>query len=212
MIGITFGNYHSYDDFDLILSSKSIESPSVKTESIDIPGADSELDFTEFFGEPKYKNRQLKFDFHSILPYSEQLAQDSTIKNALHGQRVRIILDSDPDYYYVGRLDVGTWSNDKNVGKLTITANCEPWKYLLLPTTVTVNSVDDTTVTLNNLRRAVVPKITTNADIILSWEGGTVALSAGTWTITDLILRAGANPVTITGAATVVFEYQEASL
>lgn len=54
MKGITFGQYHSYRDFGLVLGSKEVAAPNVKTVKIDIEGADSALDLTEFFGEPKY--------------------------------------------------------------------------------------------------------------------------------------------------------------
>lgn len=40
MKGVKFGNYHSYDDFSLILSQKRIGTPSPKTDVIDIPGGD----------------------------------------------------------------------------------------------------------------------------------------------------------------------------
>ena len=59
MKGIKFGNYHSYEAFQLILASKTIGTPSPKTETIDIPGGDGVLDLTEYFGEPKYGNRKL---------------------------------------------------------------------------------------------------------------------------------------------------------
>lgn len=213
MMGVRFGGYHSYDDFNLILSSKSISSPSPKKESIDIPGADSELDFTEFFGDVKFENRQLKFEFRSTAPYLEQIAMDSYLKNSLHGKKVKIILDADPDFYWVGRLSVGDWSDDKHIGKVTVTADCEPWKYALLATVVSVEtSSAETTVLLHNLRRTVVPKITTSAPITVSWENGTVDLEAGTWMIPELVLREGATAVTVSGAANVKFEYREASL
>lgn len=48
MKGITFGTYHSYDDFNLLLTSKEVAAPKVKTIEIDVPGADGALDLTEF--------------------------------------------------------------------------------------------------------------------------------------------------------------------
>ena len=65
MKGITFGNYHSYDDFGLILSSKEIGSPEPKIITIDVEGGDGVLDFTEFAGEKKFKNRTLTFHFQN---------------------------------------------------------------------------------------------------------------------------------------------------
>ncbi|MBO7326491.1 MAG: hypothetical protein J6U74_03160, partial [Clostridia bacterium] len=66
MKGIKFGDYHSYDDFRLILASKEIGAPSVKTRKIEIEGADGDLDLTDFFGEPKYENVTHKFTFSTM--------------------------------------------------------------------------------------------------------------------------------------------------
>ena len=51
MKGVRFGDYHSYNDFSLILTSKTIGTPTPKTETIDIPGGDGVLDLTEFLVE-----------------------------------------------------------------------------------------------------------------------------------------------------------------
>ena len=40
MKGITFGNLHTYDDLQLILTTKEIGAPTVKSKKIDIEGAD----------------------------------------------------------------------------------------------------------------------------------------------------------------------------
>lgn len=108
MKGVTFGTYHSYDDFSLILKSKEIAAPKTKTVKIDIEGADSAIDLTEFFGEPKYEDCTHKFQFSTIVPQNEFLTLFSTIKNAIHGKKMRIILDGDPLFYYVGRCFVSS--------------------------------------------------------------------------------------------------------
>lgn len=45
MNGVTFGTYHSYDDFSLILNSKDIAVPKTKTVKIDVECAEGELAF-----------------------------------------------------------------------------------------------------------------------------------------------------------------------
>lgn len=131
MNGVTFGNYHSYRDFSLILAEKTIGTPSPKTEVIDIPGGDGVLDLTEFFGEVKYNNRNLSFEFSTIVPQSQFMTLFARIQNALHGQKMTIALDDDPEWYYIGRITVDEWKADRNIGKLTIDCDCEPYKYKL---------------------------------------------------------------------------------
>lgn len=129
MKGITFGEYHSYRDLHMILAEKKIGTPSQKTESIDIPGGDGVLDLTEFFGEVKYKNRALSFEFSTLVPQSEFMTLFSMVQNALHGKKMMISLDADPEWYYIGRISVSEWKADKRIGKLTIDCDCEPFKY-----------------------------------------------------------------------------------
>lgn len=129
MKGVTFGDYHSYNDLRLLLTSKEIGSPTVKTKKIDIEGADGALDFTDFFGEAKYENVTHKFQFSTLVAPSEFLTLFSEIKNKLHGKKSRIILDDDPSFFYTGRCFVSKFTNEKNVGIVSIECDCEPWKY-----------------------------------------------------------------------------------
>lgn len=128
MNGVKFGDYHSYDDFSLILTSKTIGTPSPKTETIDIPGGDGVLDLTEFFGEVKYNNRPLSFEFSTKVPQAEFMDLFSRVQNALHGQKMNIILDDDSEWHYTGRITVSEWKAEKRIGKLTIDCDCEPYK------------------------------------------------------------------------------------
>lgn len=140
MKGITFGDYHSYKDLKLILQpGKEIASPAVKVRKIDIEGADSSLDYTDFFGEPKYEDMTHKFNFATIAPEGDFLSMFSIVKNAIHGKKMRIILDDDPLFYYMGRPHVSQFTNDKNIGIIHIEVECEPYKYKLNETTILQN-------------------------------------------------------------------------
>ena len=128
MQGIRFGNYHSYHDFHLILANKTVGTPSPKTETIDIPGGDGVLDLTEYFGDVKYENRPLSYEFSTMVPRSEFPSVFSAVQNALHGRKLPIIDDEDPEWFYTGRISVSEWKAEKNIGKLTIDCDCEPYR------------------------------------------------------------------------------------
>lgn len=136
MKGIAFGNLHSYRDLNMILTHKSIGTPSPKTEYLDIPGGDGMLDMTEFFGEVKYGNRPITYEFSTAIPYEQFPAFFSRVQNALHGQKVPIVDDEDPDCYYIGRLTVSEFQAKRAIGTLTIDCDCEPYKYHLASQTV----------------------------------------------------------------------------
>ena len=212
MKGIRFGGYHSYNDFDLILSNKTIGTPSPKTETVDLPGGDGVLDFTEFFGEVKYNNRTLSFDFSTKVRQSQFMDLFSRVQNALHGQRMQITLDADPESYYVGRLKVSDWKAEKSIGKLTIDCDCEPYKYKLANTVVTQAVSGTQTITLTNGRKRAVPTITTTGAMTVAFGGGSWTNSAGTYVIPELELTHGENLVTVTGAGTITFSWQEGEM
>lgn len=156
MKGILFGDYHSYRDLRLILVSKEIGAPAVKVNKIDIPGADSSLDLTDFFGEPKYDDTMHKFTFVSIEPQSQFLSQFSLVKNAIHGKKDRIILDDDPSFFYYGRMHVSSFTNEKNIGNITVECECEPYKYKVNETVVSA-TLDGTSTNLYDVDRLTLP-------------------------------------------------------
>ena len=212
MKGVSFLGYHSEKDLNLLLTGKEIGAPEVKWQTIDIAGSDGELDFTDFFGEPKYANVQHQFTFESIRPRNEQLSQFTDIKNKLHGMKGRIILDDDPSFFYVGRCSVSKYTNEKNIGKITVTCDCEPYKYKLQPTIMSVTINGTQAITLTNGRKRAVPQITTTAPMTIEYSGGSWTNSAGTYTIPEIELTHGVNTLTVTGTGTITFEWQEGEL
>ena len=209
MKGIKFGNYHSYNDFSLILSQKTISAPSPKVESIEIPGGDGVLDLTDFFGEVKYNNRELTFEFSSIVPQADFLTLFSRIQNAIHGQKMQIVLDDDPEWYYIGRVTVPEWKTEKNIGKLTIECDCEPYKVKIAETVISKAVDGETTVILPNSKKTVVPTITITGEISLTFGTNFYTLSAGVYDLPAVKLATGNNEILLSGAGTASFRYRE---
>lgn len=212
MNGISFIGFHSYKAWGLLLQSKEIGSPAVKTSKIDIPGADGELDMTDYFGGTKFENTKLKFEFITLAPRTEYLSLFSTIKNAIHGKKGRIIIDGDSSFYYVGRCYVSSFTNDKGAGFVVIECDCEPYKYKMVETMVTraVNGTE--IINLTNGRKRAVPTITTTATMTISFGGGVWTHSAGTFIIPELELLEGNNQVAVTGDGSITFTWQEGDL
>ena len=213
MKGIKFGNYHSYNDFSLILSQKTIGAPSPKVEAIEIPGGDGVLDLTDFFGEVKYNNRNLSFDFSTIIPQADFLDLFSQIQNAIHGQKMQIVLDDDSEWYYIGRNTVSEWKADKNIGKFTIDCDCEPYKTRLGDTEIfQMVEGTETKVILPNGRKTVVPLIEITGNVNLTYGENFWALSAGIYELPALILQNGDNEIIVGGTGTATFTYRERGL
>ena len=212
MNGVTFGEYHSYNDFSLILTNKTIGKAEPKTSNVDIEGMDGSLDLTEYFGDVKYKNRKLTFEFSTIIPMNEFLNLYSNIQNELNGKYLKVILDEDPDFYYIGRLNVNDWKSDKRIGKITIELDCEPYKYRINETVLSYALTGNADLYLTNLKKLVVPIITTDSEIKIIFEETSYSLSAGTWEIDDIILKPGINKITVIGTGNITFQYKEGGL
>ena len=213
MKGVTFGSYHSFNSWGLILQSKEIKAPEPKINQIDIEGGDGVLDLTDYFGDVKYKNRSLSFQFAK--PGIEQasfLALFSQVQNLLHGKKMQIILDDDSANYYAGRVTINEWKSDKNLGTIAIEVDAEPYKYKLNETVVSMPISGSSTITLTNSRKRVVPSITTDAEFTIAFGDYSGVFSAGTFMIPELELEEGNNTVTVTGTGNISFRYQEGGL
>ncbi len=99
---ITIGAYNTWQNWRLIPASRPVVNPpEVKTNFVEVPGADGVLDFTEALDEQiHYKNREGSWEF---LVCHEQINADTgnkynwaalwhDILNAIHGKRVQVIL------------------------------------------------------------------------------------------------------------------------
>lgn len=214
MKGIRFGAQHS-DDLGLILGKKELGAPAVKDEKTDIPGGDGRLDQTEFFGEPKYENRTHRFDFSTMAPAEDFPTVYSNVLNRLHGRKMRIILDDDPLYFYLGRLHVSNFTSDKGVGMINVEADCEPYKYKIDHTVIAQAVSGTQAITLTNGRKRAVPEVqiyTESGAIRIEYQGSIWDLGSGVYTLPELELTEGDNLVIVTGTGTVTFAWQEGDL
>lgn len=212
MKGVIFGEKHSYNDFSLLLAKVELGAPQAKVNKIDVEGADSSLDLTEYFGSTKYENVVHKFDFVTIAPPSTFTTLFSTIKNYLHGKKMRIVLDDDPSFYYAGRLSVSSFTSDRGIGHITIDADCEPYKLKSEKTIVTQTISGSGVVLLRNSRKRAVPTITATAAMTIRFNESTWGVSAGTFVIPELELYEFSNTIQVEGTGTITFEWQEGAL
>lgn len=131
MQGVTFGNKHTYRAWKLLLKSNPvISSPKPKTKIILVPGTNSVIDLTESLtgGEVKYEPRTIQCEFYVMGGRSKWPAVYSAIMNEIHGKKLQIIMDDDPNYYYFGRVAIDDFQSDKTAASIVITAEVEPYK------------------------------------------------------------------------------------
>lgn len=215
MNAVKFDDLHSYNDFRLILNSKTIGKAEPKTELIDVPAADGELDYTEYFGEIRYKNRPLSFQFTSLASPADFPALYSRLQNLLNGRKMKITLTEDADYYYIGRVTVNDWETNKRIGKVVIDVNAEPYKLKRAQTVIHQTITEATVITCYNERKSVIPEITASAEVFVEVGKYSKSTNEIIFGYDDIVFTQGQNFLRVTpvnGAADVTIKYQEGSL
>ena len=209
MNGILFGNKHTYDDWDLVLTGKSLGLPTPKTSSVDVDGADGSIDTSEVLsGEIKFSNRRLEFELTMTTDYDEYNELVTNITNYLHGRKLKIILDEDDSYYYYGRCQINQWGSDKRIGKIVISCDCEPYKYTLRPMIVTAKISGKTYVKVVGKRMTVTPIIEVSNDMEIIVDGKSNKLYPSRKNeILDLFIKEGVNTLVFNGNGEVKISY-----
>lgn len=184
----------TWDDWKIVCTKRPVfNEPEVRTEYMDIPGRDGQLDMTEALtGYPLFENRTGSLEFFLYDDSTSALTKLNVIRNYLHGKRHKIILNDEPEYYYAGRLMIHE-SHPTTEGEYAVFEleyNLEPYKYELSSSSedwpwdpfnfetgvireygeITVNG--ETTVTVIGSRKPTVPRFTVS--------GGALTLSIGT--------------------------------
>ena len=231
MRGVKFGDIHTFEKWGLILTFTTIGFPEPKKGTVDVPGADGELDFTKSLtGDVKYKNRPITLTFVTLERYKNWKNLMSEIANFLHGQYFKIILDEDPNFYYYGNATINQFKSNKSIGTIVIDCSVDPYKYDLTASNEDwlwdpfnfengiINETKDLQVsgklevTIYGRRKRVVPKFICENDLQLIFNSQTYNLKNGTNYSADIEICEGENILKFIGNGTVTIEYRGGSL
>lgn len=207
---------NTYNDWYLVPSSRPvILPPEPKYNMIDIPGVNGVIDLTDVLtGDVAYNNRKGSIEF---IVFNEKPTTwyelYSDIMDFVQGQRVKIKLEEEPEYYYEGRIRVNTWNSGKNFSTISFDYDLDPFKYASTATTRTIthNSSTTTTETFTVDRMPVMPKFTlsgTNPSMTVTFKGTTYTLAAGEQAIAGVVFTEGTNTLTVTGKGTLTVTYR----
>lgn len=138
--GVTFGTFHTRQDWGLILES----------DHIGFPTANGIVDSFDIFGQPNldpkvnWTHRQLSFTFGIAGLQSRWPAVIRAITSAIQGKKMRIIRDCEPDVAYIGRCNVDTYEYSMRIGKFSISVDAEPYTEAVTPTLYTLSDPTNT--------------------------------------------------------------------
>lgn len=133
---LSFYGYHSiiisgkntYGEWEMYPTSRPhIAPPEVKTNYVDLPGADGGLDYTDLLtGEPRFGYRKGSWEF-LLIPQEKWASVYRSLVQYLHGRRHTVILEDDPNFVYSGRLSVNEWKSEPHNSLITIDYILEPF-------------------------------------------------------------------------------------
>lgn len=226
--GVTIGEKHTYRDWGLVCTKIEIADPERKTYLVSVPGRDGDLDLSEALtGEANYGNRELKMEFiRREKEFARWHVKYSDILDYCHGQRRRIILDSDRGYFYDGRMKAETDKDFKGAEHITVMVEAEPyklerysgiekwvWDDFCFEDGIIRNYLDlqvngTMALMIPGRRKKAVPVFECSEAMIVEYAGQTYNLPAGRSKILDLRLGEGEHVLTFTGSGTVSIDYR----
>lgn len=211
--GVKFGEFHTAADWGMSLAEKSIEPPKPKTKTISIEGRDGDIDLSESLGVLRYDNRSLSFKFELLDgTYQQRLDIMAAVLRHIHGKRLKVTLDDDSDYYFIGRCTVKSYENNRAMGTIEIEVDADPYRLKVVDTVRTASVIGDSVdVVCQNLgMKTVVPLITVTGNVSIGFDGVTNSLETGRYEINTIKFSPGDNYIHVSGTGDVVFTFQEA--
>lgn len=203
--------YHLTYDRGIMLTSYDVSSPVPQTYITEINGRDGTLDFSDMFGEIRFKNRTItaSFNISKIGNQTKQLEFYNDLLMKIHGEKVKITHWQRLDVYFLGRCTMGDF--EKQSGTFALTIDAEPYAYYFKMCWVHIDAtVSGTTATLYNRGKEVIPHITVNGNINIRIDDSLYSFSTGEYDVLDIILKkASPATVVVTGTGSIDFVFQE---
>lgn len=216
---ITIGDKNTWTSWHLIPASRPlVNPPQVKTNIIDIPGADGTLDLTESLaGRATFGDRTGSWDFYVENGHGNWSYIYSDIMSYLHGKQLTCVLEDDPSFYYEGRFSVNQWRSEASNSRIVIDYEVGPYKLYSLDSgdrwiwdtfnfeTGIIRSFRNMTVRYGKTLEVpivgdsmdVIPTINVNPSagsrVTVTFEGVTYRLPKGNNVVDDIVIREGEN-------------------
>lgn len=232
-LGVQIGEKHTLKDWNLGWTGVTLGFPEPKTYEQEVPGADGTLDLTDAIcaGDVKYKNRSLSLEFEAPdRDFFQWALLISEISNYLLGKRMKIILDNDPGFYYMGRLKVDVEKTDRELSAITLSGDVDPYKMEIYSSTedylwddfdfergiardyreIEVNGTYE--LTIPGRRKRVIPQFTCSNKMTVTHGESTYSLPEGKSRVFDIWIGEGNHVLTFKGNGTVTVDYRGGSL
>lgn len=222
---------NTYEDFRLLIKDINISEATVKEDVEDIPGTSDILDYTEVFGDVQYNRRPITIELNGSKENQDEFLKIySKVQNALHGKSVKMIFSEEPDFYYVGRVNVAEYNPYTSIRLITLNVSADPYKYELTSSSEDwlwdpfsfidgiINECKDLDVNgelevdIYGRRKHIIPLISCDNEISVTFNNVTYNLSPGVNEVLDIEILEGKNTLKFKGNGKVTIDYRGGSL
>ncbi len=195
-------------EYGAIMNYARITPPAVKENYVDVPGGDSSIDLTETVGGISYSDGLIDFKF-TLFDFDKK----EEMKNSLHGKRMKIVLDREPEVYFDGRVccNMDEWMGNRY--ELGFSVKVKPYKQDVRET-IHLDNVNGNTkeIILVNSRMPVMPEITVEGNINIVYEKQRYSMKSGVYKSPEITLYEGINRLTISGKGNIRIAYRKGRL
>lgn len=215
MYGVIFGNKNSLTDLGMILTDAQISAPKPKRITVEVPYRDGEVDVTKALAKNiKYESRTISLEFAFPGNVKSFEKRKSVIYNHIQGKNHKVIIESDPDWYWDCYCTVNKILVSKRLATVKIECEAYPYKYGIKETEIQLSVNKYKTVLCDNDRMELMPYIFTTQPLTITQNGRRIFVPAGKSRPEGLIFAPGNNYLEIATeeSAQVVISYRKGSL
>ena len=201
-----------YEDLEIVLSSHSVTPPKPKTHFVVVDGADGKVDLSEWAGEIKYEDRTVKAIFTCVAERENHNETLDTFKAFILGRRLKITFSDEAAYFYDGRCTSVEVKTEKGISTIECEFVCKPYKTAHKPTIIAQTVTNSAEIVLKSVRKTVIPTITTNATVTLTYGTLAYTMQAGTRQIPGIVVTDTPKTLTVTGSCNISLSWVEGVL
>lgn len=195
--GIEANGIHTYRDFDLYISDRSVTPGTKKEIRKEIPFMNGSYDFSAMSGEVTYADATLKYKFDiAEWTTTEMEGKKNEIEdwfwNVIDAE---ITDDYSTGYFYKGNAKGIEWQEDFGQGHITLTFSVYPYKYAKSKTTL--KFLHGVSTFKNTSSHAVEFELTASEAMTVLLNGINYELEAGNMDTKKLKLKRGENTIRV---------------
>ena len=204
--GITAGGKHSYNNFDLFISDRTINNPKKGAVRETVPFMTGSYDFSMINGAVPWEDREIEYVFDITgSTIKEMDEQRDKVLNWLMNIHEEVIQDDTmPEYHFFGSYLKDKIKESAEKCEITVTFICYPFKVF---NDVTSADYSAGTYVINNPGQNVPLVALCTENMQIQVGDSSVVVPAGVEIETGLDLQRGDNDIVITGTGVATLKY-----